>query len=399
MAWNEPGGGGNKDPWGNRGGSDGGPPDLDEAFRKLKRRLSGLFSGGGRGSGGDGGGRPGPGGGIDERVLWGILGLVVLGWLASGFYIVQPPERAVVTRFGAFQDVAGPGPHWHLPWPIESAAIVNVAQNRSLSLSKQSMLTSDENIVVVDLSVQYDVKDAEAFLFNVHRPEETLYQVIESVVREVVGKNAMDFIITEGRGEVASDTLERAQTIIDGYGTGLNIQAVNLQNAQPPEAVQPAFEDAIAAREDQQRFINEAQAVRNRIIPEARGRAAQTVEEARAYRTRVVEQSEGDVSRFVALLNEYQQAPEVTRKRLYLDTMQRVLGNTGKVLVDTKGDGRNLIYLPLERMLQNAGKGSGGSSSSGNPTSLPGAPVSGAAGSSDDSGRGNRPTRSRESNR
>jgi membrane protease subunit HflK len=397
MAWNEPGGG-NKDPWGNRGsgGGDGGPPDLDEAFRKLKQRLSGMFSGGGgRGSGGGGGST----GGVDERILWGVLVLVVLGWLASGFYIVQPPERAVVTRFGAFQKVVGPGPHWHLPWPIESSEIVNVAQNRSLSLSRQSMLTSDENIVVIDLSVQYDVKDAQSFLFNVNRPEETLYQVIESVVREVVGKNQMDFIITEGRGEVATRTLNLAQQIIDGYGTGLNIQAVNLQNAQPPEPVQPAFEDAIAAREDQQRFINEAQAVRNQVIPEARGQAAQRIEQARAYRTRVVEQAQGDVSRFEALLKEYQRAPQVTRKRLYLDTMQRVLGNTGKVVVDTKGEGRNLIYVPLERMLQRGAQGSGGSSSQGGSSSLPSAPVSGAAGSSGNSDRGNRPTRSRESNR
>ncbi|MDZ7748948.1 MAG: FtsH protease activity modulator HflK [Halofilum sp. (in: g-proteobacteria)] len=323
---------------------------------------------------------------------------MALGWLASGFYIVQPPERGVVTRFGAFQHVAGPGPHWHLPWPVESVAVVNVAQNRSLSLSKQRMLTSDENIVVVDLSVQYDVKDAQAFLFNVAQPEETVYQVIESVVREVVGKNQMDFVITEGRGEVASNTIEHAQEIIDGYGTGLNIQAVNLQNAQPPEPVQPAFEDAIAAREDQQRFISEARAVRNRVIPEARGRAAQTVEQARAYRTRVVEQAQGDVSRFVALLNEYQQAPEVTRKRLYLDTMQQVLGNTGKVLVDTKGDGDNMIYLPLERMLNRAGQGGSGSSS-GNSGSLPSAPVQGAASSGQGNDRGNRPTRSRESSR
>ncbi|WP_067562220.1 FtsH protease activity modulator HflK [Halofilum ochraceum] len=395
MAWNEPGGGGNRDPWGNRGsGGDGGPPDLDEALRKVKNRLSGLFGGGGNsggsGSGGGSGGVPN----ISPKLAWGVLGLVFLGWLASGFYIIQAAERGIVTRFGAFVAEVGPGPHWHLPWPVESVETVNVAENRSLTLQQQGMLTRDENVVVVDMSVQYDVKDATAFLFEVRAPEETLHQVIESVVREVVGKNRMDFIITEGRGEVANRVHELAQGIVDEYSTGLNIQAVNLRNAQPPEPVQPAFEDAITAREDQQRFINEARAVRNRIIPGARGEAAQTIEEARAYRTRVVESAEGDVSRFTALLNEYQQDPQVTRKRLYMDTMERVLSNTGKVLVDREGEGRNMIYLPLDRMANQPS----GQSSSGNRVGLPSAPMSSAAGSDGDSSRGNRPDRSRESN-
>ena len=389
MAWNEPGGG-NKDPWGNRG-NDGGPPDLDEAFRRFKERLSGLFSGGGSGkrggSGADGGG--------NEKLAWTLLGIAALVWLASGFYIVQPPERAVITRFGAFQDVVGPGPHWHLPWPIESAQVVNVASNRSITLQSQMMLTRDENLVRIDLSVQYNVDDAKAFLFNVRQPEETLQQTIESVLREVVGKNDMDFIITEGRGEVAQRTDEQTQQIIDGYGTGLNIQAVNLQQAQPPEAVQAAFEDAIKAREDQVRFINEAEAIQNRIIPEARGNARERLEEARAYRTRVVEQATGDVSRFSALLSEYQLAPEVTRKRLYLSTMEKVLSETGKVLIQREGEGQNLIYLPLERMLREARTGDDQSSSK--DSALPGA-VSGAAASGNQSARGNRPDRSRESN-
>lgn len=395
MAWNEPGGGGNRDPWGNRGsGGDGGPPDLDEALRKFKNRLSGLFGGGksGGGSGSSGGGGVPD---VNPKIAWAILGLVFLGWLASGFYIIQAAERGIVTRFGAFVSEVGPGPHWHLPYPIESVETVNVAENRSLTLQQQGMLTRDENVVVVDMSVQYDVKDATAFLFQVRGPEETLHQIIESVVREVVGKNRMDFIITEGRGEVANRVHELGQGIADEYSTGLNIQAVNLRNAQPPEPVQPAFEDAITAREDQQRFINEARLVRNRIIPGARGEAAQTVEEARAYRTRVVESAEGDVSRFSALLTEYQQAPEVTRKRLYMDTMERVLSNTGKVLVDREGEGRNMIYLPLDRMANQPS----GQSSSGNRAGLPSAPMSsGAAGSDGDSSRGSRPDRSRESN-
>jgi membrane protease subunit HflK len=397
MAWNEPGGGGNRDPWGNRGsGGDGGPPDLDEALRNLKNRLSGLFgggrSGGGSGSGGNGGGAPN----INPKMAWAVLGLVVLGWLASGFYIIQAAERGIVTRFGALVAEVGPGPHWHLPWPIDSVERVNVAENRSLTLQQQGMLTRDENVVVVDMSVQYDVKDATAFLFEVRAPEETLHQVIESVVREVVGKNRMDYIITEGRGEVASRVHELSQSIIDEYQTGLNIQAVNLRNAQPPEPVQPAFEDAITAREDQQRFINEARAVRNRVIPEARGQAAQTVEQARAYRTRVVESAEGDVSRFTALLGEYQQDPEVTRKRLYMDTMERVLSNTGKVLVDREGDGRNMIYLPLDRM---ANQPSDGQSSGSDRMRLPSSgQMGGAVDANGGQSRGNRPDRTRESN-
>jgi len=396
MAWNEPGGG-NKDPWGNRGGGDGGPPDLDEAFRKLKKRLSGLFGGGGRR--GSGGGDTSGGGGINERALWLILGVAVLGWLATGFYIVQPPERAVITRFGAFQQVVGPGPHWHLPWPIESAEVVNVARNRSLTLDSQLMLTKDENVIRIDMSVQYDVRDPKAFLFNVRMPEETLYHVIESVVREVVGQNKMDFVITEGRGEVAQQTHDVAQKIMDGYGAGLNIQAVNLQQATAPEPVQDAFEDVNKAREDRERFINEAQAVRNNVVPSARGDAAQTVEQAKAYKTRVVDQAKGDASRFLALLKEYHQAPQVTRKRLYLDAMQDVLGNTGKVLVDRKGGGRNLIYVPLDQMLNQAGSGSSDSSGSSNPT-LPQPPVAGSTSSSDSdqsTGR-SRPTRSRGQN-
>lgn len=391
MAWNEPGGSG-KDPWGNRG-NDGGPPDLDEAFRKFKERLGSLFSG--RGSSGSGGGSDTGPGGINEKFAWGLLGLLVLVWLASGFYIVQPPERAVITRFGGFDRIAGPGPHWHLPWPIESSQVVNVASNRSIKLQSQMMLTRDENIVRIDLSLQYNVRDPKEFLFQVRSPEETLHQTVESVLREVVGKNDMDYIITEGRGEVATRTQEMTQNIVDGYGTGLNIQAVNLQQAQPPEAVQAAFEDAIKAREDQVRFINEARAIENRIIPEARGNANERIEEARAYRTRVVESASGDAARFNALLTEYQEAPEVTRKRLYLDTMEQVLGNTGKVLVQRGEGSENLIYLPLERMLGGAGtSGEGGSKGS----SLPGS-VTGAAASDNSSARGNRPDRSRESNR
>jgi membrane protease subunit HflK len=392
MAWNEPGGG--KDPWGNRGGgSDGGPPDLDEAFRKLKQKVSGIFGGKRRSSGGGGGSNGSSG--ISEGFAWGVLGIVFLGWLGSGFYIVDPPERAVVTRFGAFQKVVGPGPHWHLPWPIESSELINVAQNRSQSINSQLMLTSDEKIVRINLSFQYDVRDPEAFLFNVRMPEQTLNQVVEASLRQVVGNTVMSDVITAGRGEVGQRIHDMSQRIVDDYGTGLNLQVVNLQQATAPEPVQDAYQDVNRAREDRERFVNEARAVRNKIVPEARGEAAQRLEEARAYRTRVVESAEGESDRFLALLEEYQQSPDVTRERLYIETMEQVLGKTGKVLVDSEGEGRNLIYMPLDRMLKEtpAGDAQNSSSSRRNSPALP-------SGAASDSGstRGNRPTRSRESN-
>ena len=295
MAWNQPGGGGNKDPWGNRGGGDGGPPDLDEAIRKIRDKVKGLFGGGSRrplrsvngggdgGDGGSGGGDDGSSGdGVPEKAAWGILGLIILGWLASGFYIVDAPERGVVTRFGAYHATTGPGPHWHLPWPIHHVETVNVERNRTIPLPTQLILTRDENLVRIDLTVQYDVRDARDFLFNVREPEETLDETIESVIREAVGRQDLDFVITEGRRELGDLTEEWIQEIMDRYEAGLNIQTVNLQQAQPPEQVQPAFEDAIMAREDRERIINEAQAVRNELIPEARGDAARIRDEAAA---------------------------------------------------------------------------------------------------------------------
>ncbi len=360
MAWNQPGGGGNKDPWGNRGGGggDGGPPDLDEALRKLRDKVKGVFGGGSRkplrsvdggGSGDDGGGAGGDG--IPEKAAWGILGLIILGWLASGFYIVDAPERGVVTRFGAYHATTGPGPHWHLPWPIHHVETVNVDRNRTMPLPTQLILTRDENLVRVDLTVQYNVRDARDFLFNVREPEATLDESIESVVREVVGRQDLDFVITEGRRELGDLTQEWIQEIMDRYDSGINLQTVNLQQAQPPEQVQPAFEDAIMAREDRERIINEAQAVRNELIPEARGDAARLLEEAEAYRVRTVEGARGDSARFTSVLEEYALAPEVARTRLYLETMEEVFGETGKVLISGEGDGSNLIYLPLDGMI------------------------------------------------
>jgi len=367
MAWNEPGGGGNKDPWGNRGGNDGGPPDLDEAFRKFRDKLKGIFGGKGKrplkpvngGGGGDDDDRDrrrssedGSGGdGVPEKAAWGILGLIVIGWLASGFYIVDPPERGVVTRFGAYHATTGPGPHWHLPWPIHHVETVNIERNRTMSLPPQLILTRDENLVRIELEVQYDIRDARDYLFNVRDPESTLNESLESVIREAVGRQNLDFIITEGRAEISNVTQEGIQEILDRYVSGLNLQTVNLQEVQPPEQVQPAFEDAIMAREDRERIINEATAVRNELIPAARGDAARMREEAEAYRVRTVEGARGDTARFTAVLEQYEQAPDVARTRLYLETMERVFSETGKVMISGESDGSNLIYLPLDGML------------------------------------------------
>lgn len=363
MPWNEPGGG-NRDPWSGGGGrgSDQGPPDLDEVLRKLSGRFGGLF--GGRGGGDSSGGK---GGSI------GLLAVVVIAlvvWFLFGFYIIQEGERGVVLRFGDFQDETMPGLHWHLPWPIETMERVDVDQVRS-SQHRATMLTQDENIVDIEISVQYRVKSAEDYLFNVRLPDApnqmtgTLYQVLESAVREVVGKSKMDFILGEGRAEVAVATRTLMQEILDDYKTGLDLSSVNLQQAQPPEAVQGAFADAIKAREDEVRFRNEAEAYSNSVIPEARGQAARVEEESNAYRERVIASAEGEAARFTQLLAEYQKAPKVTRDRLYLDTMESLLSNSSKIMMDVEG-GNNLLYLPLDKLVDQSrfpGASSSGSGS------------------------------------
>lgn len=365
MAWNEPGGS-NKDPWGG-GGRNQGPPDLDEVIRKLSDKFGGFFGGkrGGDGGGGAGPQRPGMAGiGI-------ILGIVVIGWLLSGIYIIDEGTRGVVLRFGRYVDTTMPGPHWHIPWPVERVETVNVEQVRVEEIGYRSgggtqpvtravprealMLTQDENIVDIRLAVQYQVKDPQAYLFNVRDPDLTLRQVIESATREAVGKSTMDFVLTEGRAEIVAQVRRLGQEVLDQYGAGLQLITVNLQDAQPPEEVQPAFAEAIRAREDEQRLINEAQAYANEIIPKARGQAARRLEEAEAYREEITAQAEGEASRFTQLLTEYLKAPVVTRERLYLETIQSVLTNASKVLVDVEG-GNNLFYLPLDKFMRQSGR-------------------------------------------
>jgi membrane protease subunit HflK len=267
----------------------------------------------------------------------------------SGIYIVNDGERGVVLQFGAFKSITMPGPHW-VPRIYQRAEIVDVSRIRSVQ-HKTVMLSGDENIVSVNFAIQYDVKDASDFIFNVRDPDETLQATGESAIREVLGKNKMDFVITEGRESIASSTKDLLQNVLDSYKSGINVQTVNILEAQPPEQVQDAFSDAIRAREDEQRYINEAEAYRNEIIPLARGKAKQIIEGAKAYRVKLIKSSEGEALRFTKLYNEYQKAPEVTRERLYLEAVESVLENTSKVMIDIDG-GNNLIYLPLDKILE-----------------------------------------------
>ena len=369
MAWNEPGGGNNKDPWGGR--NDQNPPDLDEIVKKMQDKLGGLFGGGGRRSGGSGGSASGKG----LAGLGLVAGIAFIIWLFSGIYIVDAGTRGVVMRFGAFTEVTMPGPHWHLPYPIEQVENVNVEQRRFVEIGYRSgtggqagltverealMLTKDENIVNVKLAVQYQISDPGKYLFDVRQPEAVLKQVAESAVREVIGKSEMDFVLKEGRADVVSRVKTSMQSTLDRYKIGILVSDVNLQDAQPPEEVQAAFSDAIKAREDKERLKNEAETYANEVIPKARGRAARQTQEAQAYKESLIAKAQGEASRFSALLKEYHKAPEVTRQRLYLETMETVLTRTNKVLVDSDNS-NNLMYLPLDQLMkQNTTKRSSG---------------------------------------
>ncbi len=291
---------------------------------------------------------------------------LALGWLASGVYIVEQGNRGVVTRFGAYQETTMPGPHWHLPMPIEQASIVNVENQRFIEVGYRSgrrdtvnnrtlpeslMLTKDENIVSVRLAIQYQIKDAKDFLFNVRDVDATLKQVTESIERGVIGRNDMDFVLTEGRSQVVNEIKEAVQQAMDDYKTGLRVASVNLQDAQPPEEVQNAFEDAIRAREDKQRLINEAEAYSNEVIPKARGQAARMIQEAEAYEAKIVAEAQGNSERFDQLLVEYKKAPNVTRKRLYLEAKEKLYSNTNKVLVNVE-KGNSMFYMPMNGLTQ-----------------------------------------------
>ncbi len=351
MAWNEPGGsGGNgdKDPWGGNRGNRGnqGPPDLDEVFKNLQNKFGSLF--GGKGGGGSGGtGASGSGLGIGVGVVIAIL----LGfWLVSGFYKVEEAERAVVFRFGQHVDTTQKGLHWHIPAPFERVEKVDVTKVYTIPLNS-TMLTEDENIVDIFGTVQYQIDNAEKYLFNVKNPEISLSQVTESALRQSIGRSKMDYVITEGRGEIAIQVKEIIQNIVNHYGTGLHIFKVNIQSAKPPEAVKDAFDDVTQAREDEERFKNEAEAYRNEVLPKARGASARMREEADAYKNEVITRAEGEAERFTQLLKEYKKSPQITRERLYLDMMESVLSNSSKVMIDVEG-GNNLLYLPLDKLME-----------------------------------------------
>lgn len=364
MAWNEPGNKGNSnDPWGGgnsnggngnggngggRRGNDQGPPDLDEIIRKLSKTVKGLLGGKG-GAGGSGGG-----GSVSSGASIGLLGgfvvLAAVVWAALGFYTVDEAERAVVLRFGEIQDeVVLPGLRWNPPL-IDRVEKVNISRVNTRSYASD-MLTTDENIVTVAISVQYVVEDPMDYVVMVRDPQLGLDQAVESAVRHVVGSTTMDRVLTQGRADVAAEVRARAQSYMVTYTTGILITQVNVENAQPPIAVQAAFDDVIRAREDEQRAQNQALAYANRVIPEARGEAQRIIEQANAYRDQVIARAEGEASRFEQLLIEYERAPKVTRERLYIDAIQEVLSNTSKVLIDVEG-GNNMMFLPLDRMMQ-----------------------------------------------
>ena len=373
MPWNQPGGDNNNDPWSGGNKNRQGPPDIDEIIKKITGKFGGIGGSGGKGRAGSAG----------------LLGLLVLGlivWAASGFYIVSEGERALVLRFGKFQSVTSPGPHWHLPTPIEKVELVDVDQVQSFQM-RSTMLTEDENIVDIELAAQYRIKNAEDFIFQVRNPVETLRQAVQSGLREAVGKQKMDFVLNEGRPQIASVTKELTQSMLDIYKSGMIITTVNLQQSQPPEQVQDAFNDAIKAREDNVRFINEAETYSNGIIPQARGEAARVTEQAAAYREQVVAESEGDAARFSQLRKEYEKAPEVTRKRMYLETVETVFSNTSKVLVDSS-KGNSLMYLPLDKLI------SSGAAASGSSPAFQSGGFQGAGSSSAPSGSSGRPIRS-----
>ncbi len=344
--------------WGKKGGGNG-PPDLDELWRNFNQKLNGLF---GRRGGGGGSSMQPPsmrqiGGGAGM-----LVALVLVVWLASGFYTVDEKQRGVVFTFGKYTELTSPGLRWHFPFPFQSQEIVNLSQVRTVEigyrnnvktkvLKESIMLTGDENIIDIQFAVQYTLKDPLAYLFNNKRPDDTVLQAGEAAFREVVGASKMDFVLYEGREQVATEAQKLIQQILDRYKTGILISNVTMQNAQPPEQVQAAFDDAVKAKQDLERQKNEGQAYFNDVVPKAQGAASRLKEEAQGYRQRVVANAEGETSRFKQVLAEYNKAPQVTRDRMYIETVQQIMSSTSKILLDAKSGG-NLLYLPLDKIMQ-----------------------------------------------
>ena len=344
MAWNEPGGGKDRDPWGN--GGDQGPPDLDEAFRKLQNNLSQMFGGKGNRGGGSGG--------SGKRLSFNVLALggllLILIYFGVGVYQVDEQEKGVVLRFGKLMpEVINPGLHWNPP-VIDNVLIENVTRVRSRPHDSE-MLTEDENIVKVKMTVQYVISDIKKYKLQVKSPDQSLYQATESALRHVVGSTEMHQVLTEGRAQLAADVRERIQTYMERYGTGIQVTQVNIEETAPPDAVRAAFDDVIKAREDEVRLRNEADAYANQVIPEARGEAQRYLEQAEGYKQSRIAEATGEADRFNKLYVEYKLAPEVTRERIYLDTIESVMKSSTKVMIDVEG-GNNLLYLPLDKIMQ-----------------------------------------------
>jgi membrane protease subunit HflK len=378
MSLNDPNwgrGGGSRGP----GGGNQGPPDLDELWRNFNRKLNELF--GGRRPPGAEPPSPRPsnariGGGA------GLVAAVVLAiWLASGFYIVVEGQRGVVLTFGKFSEETGAGLRWRMPWPIQSVEQVNLAQVRTLEigyrnnvktrvLKESLMLTDDENIVDLQFAVQFLVRDAKDYLFQNAKPDETAAQVAETAMREVIGKSRMDQILYESREAIQIRVQQLMQEILERYKTGILVSRVTIQSAQPPEQVQAAFDDAVKAGQDLERQKNEGQAYANDVIPKARGTSSRLREESEGYKRRVIDTAQGDATRFTLVLAEYAKAPAVTRERIYIDTMQQIYSSTSKVMLDYKGSG-NLLYLPLDRLLQQSGAALGDPAAPGRAQSAP----------------------------
>jgi modulator of FtsH protease HflK len=370
-------------------GPNQGPPDLDELWRDFNRKLGGLLGnrrpngqGGPNNGGGNGGGGGRPGFNPNPKAAgFGaglIIGIAVLIWLGTGFFIVQEGQQAVITQFGRYHSTVGAGFNWRLPYPVQRHETVFVTQLRSVDvgrdnivpatgLRESSMLTEDENIVDIKFVVQYRLSDARAFLFESRDPDLAVLKAAETAVREVVGKMRMDAVLAEERDQIAPRVRTLMQTILDRYNVGIDVVAVNLQQGgvRPPEQVQAAFDDVLRAGQERERAKNEAEAYANDVVPRARGTASRLIEESEGYKARISAQAQGDAQRFKSVLAEYQKAPQVTRDRLYTETMQQIYGNVTKVLVDTRNGGSNLLYLPLDRLMQAAGSGAG----------VPGAPI------------------------
>ena len=347
MSWNDSNGN-DQDPWKNKGNNQG-PPDLDEVVRRMQEKLSSIFGGGGGKGKGKGSGNAGNSG------TFLVVSIILLGLLAwEMVYRIDPAERGVVMRFGQYISVLQPGPHIRFPRPIEQVVKVNVERIQTLT-SDSAMLTGDENIVDVEVAIQYRIKDVKNYLFAIADPDVSVRRVTESAIRDIIGGSTLSFVITEGRAEIATNAQILIQEILDNYSSGIDVTSVNMQPAKPPEQVKASFDDAIKAREDEQRKINEAEAYRNEVVERSAGEAARIRLDAEGYQKSVISQAEGEASRFSQLYTEYEKAPVVTRNRLYLDAMEQVMSSSSKVVMDNEGSS-NLMYLPLDKLLEQTNK-------------------------------------------